>query len=637
MDPITQQTVIAAAGAGGGDPVYVDDVFSTYLVNGTGAIQTVNNGIDLAGEGGMVWSKSRNQTNSNGIHDTERGINRPLSSDSSDAAQDRTSTTGHHTISSFNSNGFTLGADGASGLTNYPWSSPEYVHWTFRKAPGFFDVVTFTGTGSARTVAHNLGSVPGMIMIKGVDVAEGWTIYHRSLGATKSLFMSSQSAYTSSTRWNDTAPTSSVFTVGSDNGTNQLNKTYVAYIFAHDDASFGTDGDESIIKCGSFEGNAGTEVDLGFEPQWVLVKRIDGARDWFLIDNMRGMSGTADQNSQYLRPNGSNNESDNRNIFLTSTGFTVAESSAFNTDTHIYMAIRRPHKPPETAAEVFAMDYGQGNNVPSLTFNSGFPVDMAISREPSSTDNGEVFTRLLGKKNLVTNLTNAEVDNVWNESDSNEGWGQYYDSSVLSWMFKRAPGFFDVVTYTGNGSTQNVSHNLQAEPELVITKVRDGYYNWLVYSKNTGTSVTLYLNLNTNGTEANLAQAPDSSLLYFAQGNGSNENGKNYIAYLFATLPGISKVGSYTGTGNDINVDCGFTNGARFVLIKNASNSFDWNLFDTTRGITVGNDPYLALNSTAAQYSAADRIDPLPAGFTVSTTFSDYNAVGDTYIFLAIA
>ena len=112
----------------------------------------------------------------------------------------------------------------------------------------------------------------------------------------------------------------------------------------------------------------------------------------------------------------------------------------------------------------------------------------------------------------------------------------------------------------------------------------------------------------------------------------------SFINCLFATLLGISKVGSYTGTGNAINVDCGFTSGARFVLIKRTDSNGNWVLFDSTRGIVSGNDPYLRPNSTQVETTDEDHIGPLNAGFTVSASSGgDTNNSGASYIFLAIA
>ena len=647
MDPITQQTVLAAAGAGGGGPLYVDDVFSTTLYTGNSSTQTITTGIDNTASKALVWIKSRTVVGFNIIGDTERSPQPPLS-----LRTDSTFNQASADVLGFTSSGVSLG-NGSGSINQNGYSD---VCWNFRAEPGFFDVVTYTGNGTNQTISHNLGSVPGMIMVKGVDVAEGWTVYHRSLGATKSLFMSTQSEYTSSTRWNDTEPTSSVFTVGSDNGVNQNTKTYVAYIFAHDDASFGTDGDESIIKCGTFEGNVGTVVNLGFEPQWILVKRVDGARDWFIYDTMRGLPGSDNANTLSLSPNLSATENDARSIHITSTGFKVSTTTGFNYDTHIYMAIRRPHKPPEVATEVFNPILA---DTPRTAVQRPEKVDMYwFGKTGGWAENIQVADRIRGFQNtnsagddshtspwMITNDVNLEAASggaICQEKAASYGGplvvAASSGSGFINYMFKRAPGFFDIVAYTGTGSTQSITHNLGVIPELQIVKRRDVSGNWIVFtSKIDGSNDYLYLNTEDHANDSSQSVPSATAFTWTGSSAVINASGGDYISYLFATLPGISKVGSYTGTGNNIDVDCGFTNGARFVLIKNTSNNFDWNLFDTARGITAGNDPYFALNRTTQQYSAADRIDPLSSGFTVSTTFSDYNAVGDNYIFLAIA
>jgi hypothetical protein len=119
---------------------------------------------------------------------------------------------------------------------------------------------------------------------------------------------------------------------------------------------------------------------------------------------------------------------------------------------------------------------------------------------------------------------------------------------------------------------------------------------------------------------------------------GLSESGINYITYLFASCSGVSKVGSYTGTGTTLQVNCGFTGGARFVLIKRTDSTGDWYVWDSARGIVAGNDPYLLLNSTAAEVTNTDYVDTYSAGFEISSTApAAINANGGTYIFLAIA
>jgi hypothetical protein len=127
--------------------------------------------------------------------------------------------------------------------------------------------------------------------------------------------------------------------------------------------------------------------------------------------------------------------------------------------------------------------------------------------------------------------------------------------------------------------------------------------------------------------------------VFSVSGGATNDSAYDFIAFLFATVAGVSKVGSYTGTGTaGLNVDCGFSNGARFILIKRATGTASyWAVFDSVRGIVSGNDPFLRLNDTNAETTSIDAIDPYSAGFTVATDFSFLNNSGDTYVFYAIA
>jgi hypothetical protein len=127
---------------------------------------------------------------------------------------------------------------------------------------------------------------------------------------------------------------------------------------------------------------------------------------------------------------------------------------------------------------------------------------------------------------------------------------------------------------------------------------------------------------------------PTSSVFTLGDTSSTNGNGEDLIAYLFATLAGVSKVGSFTGTTSDQTIDCGFSSGARFVLIKLVSGSGDWVFWDSTRGIVSGNDPYLLLNSTAAEVTNTDFIDSHSSGFTVTASYQNNLS---KYIFYAIA
>jgi hypothetical protein len=622
--------------------VYVEDVFSTYLYTGNSSTQTITNGIDLAGEGGLVWVKVRNQSYPGGLYDTERGVLKNLRPDNTDETSTRSGS-----ITAFNSNGFSIGNDAfqTNGTGN------TYASWTFRKAEKFFDVVTYTGTGSNRTIAHNLGSVPGTIITKRVDASSVWGVYHRSLGATQKITLNeTTAAETFATYWNNTEPTGTEFTVGTNSSVNASGGTYVAYLFAHDAGGFGDAGADNVISCGSYTGNgsaAGPQIDLGWEPQWVLIKKSSDTENWYIYDSMRGVITGPHENGldRKLVANSSSGESGLNYydpINFGASGFNIGTTdNELNGSggTYIYIAIRRgPMRAPESGTEVFAVDNGDGSSVPSFT--SGFPVDFGMSRDVG-VDGFHTSSRLTSGKTLDTNSTAAEGSNSNYRFDYQSGWfGSALSSNYYSWMFRRAPGFFDVVCYTGTGSARTVAHNLAAVPELIIVKARSNSTDWSIYSKSLASAQ--YLVFRTPAADTNDAifgfGYPSATTFNVDRTDTSNASGYTYVAYLFATLPGVSKVGSYTGTGTTLSIDCGFTAGARFVLIKRTDSTGDWYVWDTARGIVSGDDPYLLLNSTAAQVTNTDYIDPLSSGFQISSTApAAINASGGTYIFLAIA
>jgi hypothetical protein len=219
--------------------------------------------------------------------------------------------------------------------------------------------------------------------------------------------------------------------------------------------------------------------------------------------------------------------------------------------------------------------------------------------------------------------------------------GDLSNATVCGWNFRRAPSFFDVVCYTGTGVTSTVlNHNLTVTPEMIIYKSRSlAVENWGVYTAATGIGKSLAL--NSTSTAQSLTQrtlAVSSTTVTIGDNDEVNKSTSTYVAYLFATCAGVSKVGGYTGTGTTLQIDCGFTSGARFVLIKRTDSTGDWYVWDSARGIVAGNDPYLLLNSTAAEITGTDYVDTYAAGFELSSTApAALNSSSGTYIFLAIA
>jgi hypothetical protein len=646
----TANKYMQSASGAGGDALNVEGVFSTYLYIGNGSTQTITNGIDLDGEGGLVWIKSRSHSYPHNLYDTERGATKRLKSASTVA--ESTLSTG---LTAFSSTGFTLGGDND---TNGTYSDAQYASWTFRKAPKFFDVVTYTGTGSNLTINHNLGSVPGCIIIKCTSAVKSWVVYHRGVNGgvnpeDYALFLNTTSAQNDNLYFQDTAPTSTQFFLG-DSAANENGQTHVAYLFAHNDGDgeFGPDGDADIIKCGSYTGNGSTtgpEIDSGFEPQWLLIKRTSGSEEWLLFDVMRGIpTGGYDPD---LRPAQSNAENTDRNwLDLTSTGFQPKQTSNHingNGENYIYIAIRRGTAVPESATEVFDIDVSTASQPYSVTTSLNY-VDATINRVRTS---GQAFlhNRLTGSKWMFTDSTNAESNSPNDvKYDFNGKVMPYFytsGNSHVNYMWKRAPGFFDVVAYTGtNVAGLTINHNLGVVPEMIWVKNRSASEYWAVYHKdlNGGTNPSHYfLKLNDTNAETDYNEIwndTEPTDTQFTVGQQGVVNGfeKNQIAYLFASLPGISKVGSYTGNGSTLNIDCGFTSGARFVLIKAVSTSGSWYVLDTARGIVAGNDPVLSLNTTDAEEAYDDLIDPYSAGFTLNGV-GMVNANTVNYIFYAIA
>jgi hypothetical protein len=634
---------------GGGVPVirnYIEDVFSTYVYTGDAAARFIQNDIDIAGQGGLVWIKSRSAATGHRLVDTQRGIYNQI--DCSSVAAQSANFSG---LIGFSNNGFTLGSDSA-----YNGSSTTYVSWTFRKQPKFFDVVTYTGNGAAsRSINHNLKTAPGVIIVTDLAGSSSRFVYHRSIAQPGYLALESTgSVVNASSVWTFSSPGADGFWVGSTLNAN--GKNYVAYLFAHDAGGFGLTGTDNVITCGTYTGNGsgtGPVVTLGYEPQWLMVKNASGTGDWNIIDSMRGM--TVGGNDALLPANLSSSESADDYVIPTATGFRITSlSSQVNTSsaTYIYIAIRRgPMKVPTDATKVFSPNVYSSISVP-LTVTTNFPVDLAINTRTNGNSNRSVTDRLRGARTVFTNTSSAESPGSSFSFASNTALidtAQYAGVNAVFWNFRRAPGFFDEVCYTGDGTfPRQVAHNLSVPPELTIIKRRNsGSTNWIVTYFN-GTSITYSsaawdFALNTGSipgnTSTNSAWLPTTS--YFVplnSGAADNQAGDTYVAYLFATCPGVSKVGSYTGTGTLQTINCGFSAGVRFVLIKRTDAVDNWYVFDSAQGISSGIDPYMELNLGFGQSGGNNFIDTTSVGFQVtSAATASINASGGTYIFLAIA
>ena len=653
--PLQQTSGAASYDAfGGGAPVaakYIEDFFQSWLRTGTGSSTTVTTGLNASINKSLVWTKSRSAATNHKLTDTAHGVTKALSSNTTGAE-----VTDSQGLTAFSSTGYTIGTN-----TDYNNSGATYVDWQWVATPKFFDVVTYTGTGFTEpNISHNLGSVPGCIIIKRTNSTGDWFVYHRSIGTSGMLVLNSTAASASNNMIGAT-PTSTTFKPAGD--ADISGATYVAYLFAHNAGGFGLTGTDNVISCGSFttDGSGNASVNLGYEPQWIMTKCATNpglGTNWSMLDTMRGWTanGPSAGNVQAnLIPDLSNAESSNNQFQPNATGFTVTGS--FASSTIIYIAIRRgPMKVPTSGTSVFVPIARNGaNNVTTSITSVGFPTDLSIVRNRdiggvnfewdwqdrlrdlpywlnSSSTNLETYT--------AQNITTYNMTGVTFGTDTrvNGNSAQTY----INYFLRRAPGFFDVVNFVAPefNTTGTFNHGLGVEPELIFTKNRSISDLWSVYAKPLGAGVGL--RLNTSGAAASdtatyriRATPTTSSFSYFSPYSGMQTP---TIAYLFASCPGVSKCLAFTGTGALQTINCGFTSGARFVLIKRTNSTGDWYVWDSSRGLSSSNDPYLLLNSTAAEVTSTNWVDTTSTGFQVTAASgNNVNINGASYIALAIS
>merc|ERR1712072_744603 len=322
------------------------------------------------------------------------------------------------------------------------------------------------------------------------------------------------------------------------------------------------------------------------------------------------------------------------------------DDSTNDNGTHVYIAIRRSDGyvgKPQLATDVFAMDAGNSSSTIPC-FDSGFPVDFAFLKLIGGTENWYTHARLIKGKALFTDTTDAEGSDGGSVFDSNVGYYKSVSSSYQAFMFKRHAGF-DVVTYSGQSGAKTVPHSLGKNPEMMWVKNRTygDAHGWAVYHKglNGGTNPEQYrIRLQgTNAEDDNVGAwqdtAPTSTHFTLGTDRMVNQSSFNYIAMLFASVDGISKVGYYTGNGNTgQTITTGFA--PRFVIIRRTNTTQYWTTLDTTRGWDGTNDVELYLNQAAVGDTVSNNA-PTSNGFTLSADAANVNGSGDKYIYYAHA
>jgi len=315
------------------------EYFNTVTWTGNGSTQSIT-GVNFQPD--LNWSKKRTAGNEHALVDAVRGATKTIYSNLTNA--EGTQLSG---LTSFDSDGFSIGSSG-----EYNDSGQPYVGWNWlangsgasntdgsitstvsASTTSGFSIVSYTGTGANATVGHGLGSAPKMVIVKRLSNISSWSVYNSTLGNSNQLYLNLDWASTSSTTWNNTSPTSSVFSLSSDNGVNASGNNFIAYCFAEK---------KGYSKFSSYTGNGstdGTFIYTGFKPAFVLLKCSSTTGDWQLIDTTRS---TFNVCNLRLQPNLSDAEAGSDTIDILSNGFKQRNTFGnFNSSgaTYIYMAL----------------------------------------------------------------------------------------------------------------------------------------------------------------------------------------------------------------------------------------------------------------------------------------------------------
>jgi hypothetical protein len=319
-----------------------DDYFNTLLYTGNGSTQSIT-GVGFQPD--WVWIKNRTSAEASGVFDAVRGVTKMLSTQNTDAE-----TTDANSLTAFGGDGFSVGSSlrlnqSTNNIVSWNWlangagvsnTAGSISSTVSANTTSGFSIVSYTGTGANATVGHGLGVAPDMIITKvRANSGNNWAVFHKSLGAGNIIWLNLTNAVSADTSfWNNTTPTSSVFSIGTQGDTNRSANTIIAYCFAEK---------KGFSKFGSYTGNGnanGPFVYTGFKPAFVLVDNKNQADDWYMFDNKRSSFNQVQAN---LKPNANAAEASSTSYafdFL-SNGFKLRSSTGAvnnNTDTLIYMA-----------------------------------------------------------------------------------------------------------------------------------------------------------------------------------------------------------------------------------------------------------------------------------------------------------
>ena len=335
-----QQMLLGGGAAPGPD---IADLFSANTWSGNGSNRSITTGLNMSGDGGFVWIKRTDSSEKHYLASTDTGTSIILHPNEGYGPENNTDS-----VTSFNNNGFSLGAD-SSGTRNgcVNKSGASYVGWSFKEHDKFMKMVTWTGNGnnSGQTITHGLGTTPAFIIARAYSQGGGWYVYHKEMGNSQYVRLNSANSRGYDSQWGVGATTfnaSQAQTELNDNG-----QSYFAMVFGDESngGTFGSSGDKKGIVVGHYTGNGnnnGPTVTLGFKPGFLMIKRKDGTGKWQIFHSVIALNYPTSGYNKTIECPGETGQTDEDRFEVSNTGFQIVHwNDAFNAsgNKYIYMAL----------------------------------------------------------------------------------------------------------------------------------------------------------------------------------------------------------------------------------------------------------------------------------------------------------
>lgn len=617
---------------------------------------------------GLVITRAKGEAHHWGWFDIVRGVGEWLKVNANDAQEN-----GSYGPSAYN-------AKNTEFYGNFTPSNSDYLNETYNgwfikaaentvsnsngsitsdvsaNAAAGFSIVKYTGTGANASVGHGLSSAPELIFIKKYSSSSDWVAGVSDW--TKYLEPNGTPPFRTANVWQNTAPTSTVFTLATGGDTNGNGDNMIAYCW-HSVAGFS--------KVGSYTGTGSLQtIVTGFTPDFVIIKNTTDTDNWAVFSSYDlGMTVNSFDQTQAQQ------SFDNSTMFSQSNGFQVPSTSGMTNGSgknYIYLAMKKNVTQDDTTQYNFNIKSYTGNASANHYIDGfDFRPDFVITKVRNAIGQWSWFDSVRGAGNrLDSTETSQAVQNgstlqsfafdgftFGNEAGNNSGenyisygwragrtWLVNNDGNITSLANANQGAGFSIVKYQGtaNGSAKTIGHGLSSAPELVIIKDYEwSTPNWFVYHKDLS-NTNQYLQLNSDSAEATASSvfgaAPTSSVINVGNDSGVGDRSDNYIAYCFHSVSGYSKIGTYTGSTTGVTVTTGFR--PDFLLIKCSSNVEHWAILDTVRGSGKVVNP----NRTAAESdSTLNTFTVSDTGFSFphqDTADAMLNENGYTYVYMAM-